>query len=74
MNMKNADSVFAAIVVVTLLLLSAWGNATVLLVASATLLVGAFVGLRADIIRRKLLALEAAVISAVAAAIAIVFR
>jgi len=72
--MKNADSVFAAIVVVTLLLLSAWGNGTILLVASAILLVGGFVGLRADIFRRKLLALAAVVVSAVAASIAIVFR
>jgi hypothetical protein len=72
--MKNVDNIFAAIVLLTLLLLSAWGNATFLLVVSAILLVAGLVVFRMDTFRRKLLALAAVVGSAVAAAIAIVFR
>ena len=72
--MKNVDNIFAAIVLLALLLLSAWGNATLLLVVSAILFVAGLVVFRMDTFRRKLLALAAVVGSAVGIAIAIVFR
>jgi len=72
--MKNVDNIFAAIVLLALLLLSAWGNATLLLVVSAILFVAGLVVFRMDTFRRKLLALAAVVGSAVGVAIAIVFR
>ena len=74
LNMKNVDNIFAAIVLLALLLLSAWGNATLLLVVSAILFVAGLVVFRMDTFRRKLLALAAVVGSAVGVAIAIVFR
>ena len=72
--MKNVDNIFAAIVLLALLLLSAWGNATLLLVVSAILFVAGLVVFRMDTFRRKLLALAAVVGSALGVAIAIVFR
>jgi hypothetical protein len=72
--MKSVDNIFAGIVLLALLLLSAWGNATVLLVVSSILLVAGLLAFRVATFRRKLLALAAVVGSAVAAAIAIVFR
>ena len=72
--MKNVDNIFAAIVLLALLLLSAWGNATLLLVVSAILFFAGLVVFRMDTFRRKLLALAAVVGSAVGIAIAIVFR
>ena len=68
------DNIFAATVLLALLLLSAWGNATLLLVVSAILFVAGLVVFRMDTFRRKLLALAAVVGSAVGVAIAIVFR
>jgi membrane protein YqaA with SNARE-associated domain len=72
--MKNVDNIFAALVLLALLLLSAWGSATLLLVVSAILFVAGLVVFRMDAFRRKLLALAAVVGSAVGVAIAIVFR
>jgi membrane protein YqaA with SNARE-associated domain len=72
--MKNVDNIFAALVLLALLLLSAWGSATLLLVVSAILFVAGLVVFRMDTFRRKLLALAAVVGSAVGVAIAIVFR
>jgi hypothetical protein len=72
LNMKSLDDVFGAVVLATLLLLCAWGNATAMLVVSAILLVAGLVLFRAHTFRSKLLALVLG--SVVAAAVVIVIR
>jgi hypothetical protein len=72
LKMKSPDDVFGAVVLATLLLLCAWGNATAMLIVSATVLVAGFVLFRAHTFRSKLRAVVIG--SAVAAAVVIVIR